>query len=91
MSELSIIADKLAGTGDHMERVHFANGRGVSIVRHAHSYGGPSGYFEVAVLDANGDLDYSTPVTGDVLGYQDVPEVLKTMQAVSELPAAITR
>lgn len=87
--ELETIKTELAKTGDHMERVMFPNGRGVSIIRHAFSYGGKAGLFEVAVLDSTGELDYSTPVTDDVLGWQTVEDVLNVMKAVSELPAAI--
>lgn len=87
--ELELFKGKLEATGDHFERVMFPNGRGVSIIRHDHSYGGNAGLFEVAVLDADGDLDYSTPVTGDVLGWLSVDEVLNTMKAVYDLPAAL--
>jgi hypothetical protein len=87
--ELELIKTELEKTGDHMERVFFGNGRGVSIIRHKYSYGGASGLFELAVLDSSGDFDYSTPVTGDVLGYLTVEEVLNAMKAVSELPAEL--
>lgn len=83
--ELEQIKNKLEATGDHFERVLFPNGYGVSIVRHGYSYGGNSGLFEVAVLGEDGEITYSTPVTGDVLGWLSVQEVLDTMKAVSEL------
>jgi hypothetical protein len=82
------VTTALQATGDHMERVMFPNGRGVSIVRHSYSYGGKQGLFEVGVLGLDGELDYSTPVTGDVLGWQTVAEVVLTMKAVADLPAA---
>jgi hypothetical protein len=90
MSENAIekLATALQATGDHRERVFFGNGRGVSIVRHDYSYGGKQGLFEVGVLGLDGELDYSTPVTGDVLGWQTVAEVVLTMKAVADLPAA---
>lgn len=75
------------GSGDFQERVFFPNGRGVSIIRNEYSYGGRSGKFEVGVLDADGDLDYSTPVTDDVIGWLDVEGVLGVMKQVSDLPA----
>lgn len=84
-SELELGAD----AGEFRERVTFPNGRGVSIVRHAYSYGGKSGLFEVAVLDASGELDYSTPVTGDVLGHLTVDDVLQAMADVAALPPAL--
>lgn len=82
---LEAIGTALEGSGDHSERVTFPNGRGVSIIRHGFSYGGKQGLFELAVLDASGDLDYSTPVTGDVLGWLSVAEVLEAMKKVADL------
>ena len=87
--ELATITTALEATGDHMERVTFPNGRGVSIIRNRGSYGNVQGLFEVAVLDASGELDYSTPVTGDVLGWQTVAEVLDVMKQVADLPADV--
>ena len=84
--DLAKIEETLTGSGDHREQVMFPNGRGVSIIRNPHSYGGRDGMFEVAVLDKDGDLDYSTPVTTDVMGYLTVSEVLGAMTAVAELP-----
>jgi len=69
------------------EVVVFPNGRGVSILRNRGSYGGRAGLFEVAVLDSKGEIDYSTPVTYDVLGWQTVDEVLDAMKRVHDLPA----
>lgn len=87
--ELELFKAKLEASGDHYEKVFFKNGRGVSIIRHRGSYGGNAGLFELAVLKADGELDYSTPVTGDVLGWLTVPEVLDAMKAVSDLPAEL--
>lgn len=85
-AEIAKVATALKqSTGDHMERVMFPNGHGVSIIRNQFSYGGGAGLFEVAVLDSNGALDYSTPVTGDVIGHLDIPGVLDVMKAVAAL------
>lgn len=78
-----------AGAGDVQERVTFPNGRGVSIIRNSYSSGHANGLFEVAVLDASGEMDYSTPVTDDVLGYLTVDDVLQVMLQVAELPAEL--
>lgn len=90
MTDIEKITNALQNTGDFAERVIFPNGRGVSIVRHSYSYGGKQGLFEVAVLDADGELDYSTPVTGDVAGWQTVADVVGLMKAVADLPAPNT-
>jgi hypothetical protein len=63
----------------------FANGYGASVVRHAYSYGGPSGMWELAVLGLDGDLTYDTPVTDDVVGWlteADVDRLLGQVQAL---------
>jgi hypothetical protein len=46
----------------------FDNGRGASVVKSPMSYGGDAGLYELAVLDATGKLDYTTPITADVIG-----------------------
>ena len=66
-------------------RMMFENGYGVSVVRHSFSYGGKSGLYELAVLDADGELTYDTPVTGDVIGYLTPGEVTKKMALVQAL------
>jgi hypothetical protein len=63
----------------------FENGLGVSVVSHTYSYGGKDGLFEVAVLDADGDLTYNTPVTNDVIGYLKPEEVTEIMEQVQNL------
>lgn len=75
-----------AETAEFHETVTFPNGRGVSIIRNQWSYGGSRGLFELAVLDRKGDVDFSTPVTPDVLGHLDIPGVLQAMKAVADLP-----
>lgn len=71
----------------YQKRYKFANGYGASVVSHDFSYGGSQGFFEVAVLDSNGDLCYDTPVTNDVIGYLDfagVAEVLESIESLEE-------
>ena len=54
----------------------FDNGYGASIVQHSGSYGGnDKGLYEIAVLDSDGDLCYSTPITDDVIGYANEEKV----------------
>lgn len=66
----------------------FPNGRGASVVNHSGSYG-----TELAVLRYHGggvddwELDYSTPVTDDVVGHIDGPEELVgLLRQVRDLP-----
>lgn len=79
------LVDKLARSGNIHERVTFANGYGVSIVRNAGSYGHAAGLFEVAVLGEDGELNYYTSITSDVLGWQNLEDVLDIMRRVSAL------
>ena len=66
-------------------RMHFDNGYGVSVVSHTFSYGGKDGLYELAVLDSDGDLTYSTEVTSDVLGYLTEENVTEHMIQVQNI------
>ena len=66
-----------------ISRIKFDNGFGASVVKGPHTYGGKDGLYELAVLDSEGELTYSTPVTSDVEGYlteEDVTILLKQIQ-----------
>lgn len=64
----------------------FPNHRGASVVRHPGSYGADRGLWELAVLDAKGGLDYSTPVTNDVLGWLTEEQVDAALALIAGLP-----
>lgn len=63
----------------------FDNGYGASVVSGPHTYGGKDGLFEIAVLDKNGDLDYTTSVTSDVIGYLDFDGVVDILNKIKSL------
>lgn len=67
--------------------VTFPNGYKSSIIRGPYSYGGDQGLFELAVLDAEGCIDYSTPITEDVLGYLSKEDVIETLKQIAALPS----
>jgi hypothetical protein len=67
-------------------RVRFPNGYGASIIRHSGSYGGREGLFEVAVLNADGELDYTTPITSDVEGWLTPDDVAALLARIAALP-----
>ena len=73
-----------AGIG-WMTREHFDNGYGVSVVRTPHSYGGKIGLYELAVLDSEGSICYTTPLTSDVVGYLRPEDVTDAMQRIQKL------
>lgn len=80
-----------------IQRIYrFPNGFGASVVRHAFSYGGDIGLWELAVIQfdpeflENNDrwlLTYETPITDDVLGYLSDEQVNETLNKISALPA----
>ena len=66
-----------------VSRIFFDNGYGASVVKHQYSYGGDRGLYELAVLDKDGQLCYTTAITNDVIGYlteEDVEELLIKIQ-----------
>lgn len=65
----------------------FSNGYGASVVRGPHTYGGNKGLWEVAVLDDDGRITYSTPITNDVIGYLADDEVSSVLDSIADLPA----
>lgn len=72
--------------GGDQWRFTFRNGYGASVIRSSMSYGGDSGLWELAVLDASGQLTYDTPITDDVLGRLSKDEVAVLLLAVASLP-----
>lgn len=62
----------------------FANGYDASVIDHG--YGSDEGYEELAVM-RDGDLDYTTPLTADVLGWLTSEQVVAYLWQLSELPA----
>jgi hypothetical protein len=66
-------------------RIHFDNGYGASVVKGPHTYGGKDGLYELAVLDSNHELTYSTPITNDVEGYLTEEDVTKLLEQIQNL------
>lgn len=80
--------------GGHQVLLQFGNGYGASIVRGPHTYGGPDGLYEVAVIRFEGEtgewhLTYDTPVTDDVLGYLTEEDVARHLTEIHDLPPAL--
>lgn len=79
----------------YVYRAAFANGYGISIVKHDGSYGREQNKWEIAVLkrdEENGvktyDLCYDTPITDDVIGFLTGSEVIDYAKQIAALPAA---
>ena len=75
--------EKLGRVGIRI-RYEFDNGYGASIIRNQFSYGGDRGLWEVAVT-SGGEVDTSTSVTGDVLGFLTEQGVIETLIKIKEL------
>lgn len=63
----------------------FENGYGASVIRNPLSYGGPEGFYELAVLK-DGEINYKTPITNDVIGWLDPDEVEELLDKIKALP-----
>jgi hypothetical protein len=74
-----------AGMGGVMSRIQFENGYGASVVKTDYTYGGDKGLYELAVLDSNGSLTYSTSITDDVIGYLRPEDVTDVMEKIQQL------
>ena len=78
--------------GGTQQIVRCDNGYGASIVRHSFSYGSDEGLFELGVFYypcANSDecaLDYSTPITDDVIGSLTEAEIEEMLGRIESLP-----
>ena len=73
-------------------RVAFANGYGISIVKHDGSYGESDNLWEIAVLKGEEDetvqeydLCYDTPVADDVVGWLKATEVMDYARQIAKL------
>jgi len=74
-----------SGEGAYFGNIQFANGYGASVVSHKFSYGGSSGLYEIAVLNPNGELDYDTEVTNDVIGWLNQDQVSSYLKQIEHL------
>ena len=63
----------------------FDNKMGASVIRHEGSYGFKNGKWELAVLNEEGHIDYSTEITNDVIGHLDWKEVSALLRRIQAL------
>lgn len=71
--------------GGVISRFVFPNKFGCSVVQHPYSLGGKMELYELAVLDFNGNISYTTSITDDVIGYLDENQVSELMNRISKL------
>jgi len=88
---MTVIIDRPLNGGTQV--VHrFENNFGASVIQHDFSYGGDEGLYELAVVSFadktnDYDLNYSTEVADDVLGYlseEDVKDYLNKIEQLGE-------
>lgn len=77
--------------GGYAKEFKFDNGYGASVISHPGSYGGDNGLFEVAVLNAAGEITYDTPISADVIGFLDFAGVAEILNEIKRLPKAGTK
>ena len=64
----------------------FPNGFGASVIKSDTSFGGKSGLFEIAVLDNDtGNINSTTDIADDVIGWQDEEDIDRVLTAISKL------
>jgi len=63
----------------------FDNGYGASVIQHKGSYGFNQGLWEIAVLNADNELDYSTEIASDVIGRLNDFEIVLTLKRIQNL------
>lgn len=66
-------------------RASFANGWGIEVARGPQTIGGPSGLFEIRVLDSNGDYCYTSIVASGPVGNLTTSQVTDYMAQVQSL------
>jgi hypothetical protein len=69
----------------YSHRFKFPNGYGASVIKHFGSYGYEKDLFELAVLDSEDNLCYTTPIANDVIGYLTNDEVLELLERIKEI------
>ena len=75
----------ISNFGGIQKLYQFDNQMGASVIQHEGSYGYDSGKWELAVLNENGEIDYSTEITNDVIGHLEWKEVSATLRRIQAL------
>ena len=88
-AQLQVLHDELGATitqghSSQKCRIKFNNGYSASLI--ADGYGSEQGLYEIAVMSPDGDIDYTTPITDDVLGYLTPEQALQTLNDIGNLP-----
>ena len=87
MNKFDLLTFKKMKKEDGIQAIaEFPNGFGASIIKSDFSHGGKSGLFELAVLDNDtGNINSTTDITNDVIGWQDENDIVRILTAISKL------
>tara|TARA_B110000285_G_scaffold37524_1_gene40651 strand:- start:131 stop:430 length:300 start_codon:yes stop_codon:yes gene_type:complete len=87
MNKFDLLTFKKIKHQDGVQAIaEFPNGFGASIIKSDSSFGGKSGLFELAVLDNDtGNINSTTDITDDVIGWQDEGDIDRILNAISML------
>ena len=82
---MNIFLKETVKENNQIQKIYsFPNGYGASVIKGPYSYGGPDGKWELAVLK-NDEICYNTPITDDVVGRLNDPEVDRLLRQISQL------
>lgn len=88
---VELYQDPAYGCGIHYI-FRFDNHYGASVIKHPGSYGHEEDLWELAVLwfisDDKWDIEYNTPITDDVIGYQNDEEIRNLLNKIKNLNPA---
>lgn len=80
-----------AAWGGPQKLYRFPNGYGASVIQNKGSYGNEEGLWELAVIkfpnkqNNNFDLEYTTPITDDVIGRVNLEQVEQLLARIQTL------
>ena len=87
MNKFDLLTFKKMKKQDGVQAIaEFPTGFGASVIKSDFSHGGKSGLFELAVLDNDtGNINSTTDITDDVIGWQDEDDIDRVLTAISKL------
>ena len=87
MNKFDLLTFKKMKKEDGIQAIaEFPNGFGASIIKSDFSHGGKSGLFGLTVLDNDtGNINSTTDITNDVIGWQDENDIDRILTAISKL------
>jgi len=80
--------DKLNAMTTNHQLFWFSNNWGASVVKDEPAAYCKEGFpYEIAVINRNGQIDYTTPLTNDVMGYLTQGQAVAALEAIESFAA----